>query len=261
MAAEQPDPNVPQTPDEPSEPMNRKQRRANAVIKRRQTHKEVVEEIEEPDVFVQQGRPVVDWVVDHTRELAIGLGAIVGILFLWGAISTLQAGKAEDAAEALYRAHRKLPALTATEESNNDDLKEGLAALEGVIDEYGNTAQADQARVEAAGIAYQLGDNDKALALADAATGADGVVGLQALSSKAYALEAKGDLAGAASALEALQKKAEGGFKAQAMLDLARVLEAQGKGAEAKTLLEGFEEEFPDSLLLPDAKARLASLQ
>ncbi len=262
MAAEQPEPN--EVPSAPEEPMNRKQRRANAVLKRRQTHKEVVEEIQEPDQFQQQGRPVMDWVLDHVRELAMGMGAIIAILFVWGVINSMSASKAEEAAEALFKARRDLPALSApTSEDGGDaeSLGKALTALEGFIAEYGSTPQGDEARVDAAGVAYRMGDYDKALALYGEVAGTGTLVGQRAMVGQAYAQEAKGSLAEAAATLESLKGALSGDAQAQVVLDLARVYAANGQGDKAKGLLSTFEDEYPDSLLLPDAQARLAALQ
>lgn len=261
MAAE---PN--EIPEEPlPDPMNRKQRRANAVIKRRTKHKEVVEELEEPDQFQQQGKPFMDWVLEHVRELGILVGVILVILFVWGVMGSLSTKKSQEAAEALYKARRDLPALNAPpSEAGTDDtesLTSALAALEVVIGDFDGTPQADQARVDAGGIAYRLGDFDKALSFFEKCVKGKSLTALSARSGKGFALEAKGDLAGAASAFEDLRDLVSGDVKAQSTLDLARVYAANGEGEKAKGLLSTFEDEFPDSLLLPDAQARLAALQ
>jgi len=265
VAAEQPEENeTPGTPD-PEAPLNRKERRANAVIKRRQKHKEVIEEIEEPDQFQQQGKTVVDWVLEHLRELGMAVGAILVVLFVWGIMGSMSASKSEEAATALYKARRDLPALSAPpSEAGSEDtaaLTAGLTALEGMIEEFSGTPQADQARVDAGGIAYRLGQYDKALATYESVASTKGLVGQQALLGKAYALEAKGDLAGATAALESLRSAQKGDRKAQTTLDLVRVHSSNGQTDKAKGLLSAFEDEFPDSLLLPDAQARLASLK
>ena len=266
MAAEQPDPNeLPPGPEPDDAPMNRKQRRANAVIKRRQKHKEVVEEIQQPDQFQQQGRPVVDWVLEHVKELGIAVGAIIVFLFVWGLMGSMQTKKSQEAAEALYKARRDLPALNAPPSDagadDTEDLGDALTALAAMVSEYDGTPQADQARVDAGGIAFRLGKHDEALGFFDPVAKGNSVVGVQARLGKAYVLEAKGDLAGAVTVLEDLRGDLSGDQKAQATLDLARVHVSNGNTDGAKGLLATFEEEFPDSLLLPDAQARLASLQ
>ncbi|MCO4768750.1 MAG: tetratricopeptide repeat protein [Deltaproteobacteria bacterium] len=265
MAAEQPDPNeIPAGPT-PDAPMNRKERRANAVIKRRTKHKEVVEEIQQPDQFQQQGRPFIDWVLDHVKELGMAVGAVIVLLFVWGLMGTMSANKAQEASEALFKARRDLPALNAPPSDvgaeDTEALGKALTALSGVIDEYDGTPQADQARVDAGGIAYRLGKHDEALGFYEPVASGKSLTGLSAQVGKAYVLEAKGDFTGAGSILESLRGATKGDMKAQATLDLARVHAASGDKDKAKGLLATFEEEFPDSLLLPDAQARLASLQ
>ncbi len=266
MAAEQPEPNqLPLEPEPADEPLNRKQRRANAVLKRRQKHKEVVEEIQQPDQFQQQGRPVVEWVLEHVKELGIAAGAILVLLFVWGLLGSMQTKKSQEAAEALYEARRDLPVLNAPPSDagtdDTEDLGKALTALTSMVSEYDGTPQADQARVDAGGIAYRLGKHDEALGFFDPVAKGNSVVGIQARLGKAYVLEAKGDLTGAVAAFEALRGDLAGDQKAQATLDLARVHVSNGNTDGAKGLLATFEEEFPDSLLLPDAQARLASLQ
>lgn len=265
MAAEQPDSqDTPQTPGEPTAPLNRKQRRANAVIKRRTKHKEVVEELQQPDQFQQQGRPVVEWVLERTTQIGIGIGVILAVLLVWGIVDGMKAGKQKEAAEALYKARRDLPALSTLPgddvSEQKEDLGKALTALEGVVSEFDGTPQADEARVDAANAAYRLGDYDKALSLYEAAASGGGVSAMMALNGKAYTLESKGDLAGAVAAFEAVRTEATGGFKAQATLDLARVVAANGDVDRARGLLGSFETDFPDSLLQPEATSRLAAL-
>ena len=255
----------PQTPEGPApEPQNRKQRRANAVIKRRTKHKEVVEELQQPDQFQQQGRPVVEWVLSHVNQIGMVVGAILVILLIWGVVESMSSSNQRDAAEALFKARRDLPALSTLpgQEAGEqrDELTKSLAALEAVITAHDGTPQANEARVDAAGAAYRLGDYDKALALYEAAASGKGVSALMGLQGTAYTLESKGDLTGALAAFDAIRTKSSGGFKAQATLDLARVAQANGDADRARGLLAGFEEEFPDSLLLPEAQSRLSAI-
>lgn len=266
MAAEQPESqDQPQTPDAPAPaPQNRKERRANAVIKRRTKRKEVIEELQAPDQFQQQGKPIVEWVLAHVNQIGIAIGAILVALLAWGILDGISASNQKDAAEALYRARRELPALSTLPGDDVSDQKEklgaALTALEAVIVEHDGTPQANEARVDAANAAYRLGDYDKALALYEAAAGSKGLVAVRGLNGKAYTLESKGDLAGALTVFDTLRTTTSGGLKAQATLDLARVAEASGDADRAKGLLAGFAEEFPDSLLLPEAQSRLAAL-
>ncbi len=266
MAAEQPESqDQPQSPDAPAPaPQNRKQRRANAVIKRRTKHKEVVEELQQPDQFQQQGKPIVEWVLEHVTQIGIAIGVILVGLLAWGIMDSMSTANKADAAEALYKARRELPALSTLPGDDVDDqmekLQSSVTALEAVIAEHDGTPQADEARVEAANASYRLGEYDKALAFYEAVDGGKGLVALRALNGKAYTLESKADLAGALTVFESIRSQTTGGLKAQATLDLARVAEANGDAEKAKGLLAGFAEEFPDSLLLPEAQSRLAAL-
>jgi len=266
VAAEQPkSQNQPQSPDAPAPaPQNRKERRANAVIKRRTKRKEVVEELQQPDQFQQQGKPIVDWVLEHASKIGIAVAVILVGLLAWGIMDGMNTASQADAAEALYKARRELPALSTLPGDDVDDqmdkLQASVTALEAVIAEHDGTPQADEARVEAANAAYRLGEYDKALGLYEAASAGKGLVALRALNGKAYTLESKADLAGALTVFESIRSETTGGLKAQATLDLARVAEASGDADRAKGLLAGFAEEFPDSLLLPEAQSRLAAI-
>ncbi len=266
MAAEQPESQDPiDSPDAPvPAPQNRKERRANAVIKRKTKHKEVVEEFQAPDQFQQQGKPIIEWVLEHVNQIGIGIGAILLGLLVWGVIDGMNASSRKDAAEALFRARRELPALSTLPGDDVADqkakLQTSLTALEAVIAEHDGTPQADEARVDAGNAAYRLGDYDKALAHYSSVPAGKALVALRSLNGKAYALESKGDLAGAASVFDDMRTRTKGDLKAQATLDLARVAQASGDSDRAKGLLAGFAEEFPDSLLLPEAQARLAAL-
>jgi tetratricopeptide (TPR) repeat protein len=240
------------------------------VIKKRRKRKERQEELEQPDEFVEVGGTIVDWVIEHGKPIGIGLGAVLGILLIWGIVEKVDSGNRLDAAEALYLAAKDLPGAAgpvapgaAVPEGSGDRLQKldgAVVALDAVAKDHAGTPQAALASLEAGSALFREGRYEDALTRFDAAVAGKGPAAEYARNSRAYALESLGRVDEAATAFDAVRKTSKGGAREQATLDLARVYEASGKTDQARSLYEEFEAEFPESALLADAQARAAAI-
>jgi tetratricopeptide (TPR) repeat protein len=200
------------------------------------------------------------------------IGAILVGLLIFGVMQKLDEGSREDAAAALFAAQRLLPSTSPSISSGLNitlgipdadeaaSRAEALAALDQVIADFGGTPQAVLAQIEAGSTLHRTGKYEEALAYFEAASGAEGTMGMRATSSKGAALESLGRSDEAAAAYESVRETASGGLRAQATIDLTRVLVAKGDVARAKELYSEFESEFPDSVLLAEVQAKAAAL-
>ncbi len=114
-----------------------------------------------------------------------------------------------------------------------------VAALEKVIDTYGSTDAGIWARIELGHIAYEQGEDDRAIAMYSKARdelGADSSVAPFVAYALAAAAERKGDYATAVEHYRFLAERP--GFERQGRLGIARCLEGQGKPAEAAAAYE-----------------------
>lgn len=229
-----------------------------------EARRQLSEELSSPDEFQEVGSSVVDWVYAN-RQIVLGvLGLMVFSVLAWGVARAVQESQREVASGALFEARKAMPEdggpFGAPETPDPARLTEARTKLEAVASAHDGTIQADQARVQAGSIAFDQGEFEAALTLYDAATDADGLVGLMARSGRAAALEQLGRLDEAITEQGAVRDAASGVGREQATLDLARMHRSKGETDKARALYQQFLTEFGDSLLKPEVEARLAAL-
>jgi tetratricopeptide (TPR) repeat protein len=245
------------------------------VIKKRVGAKKRVEELEQPDEFMEVGGTVVDWVLANGKMVGAVVGGILAILLVWGLVQRIDRTGREGASAALYEAEKLLPGgdalsprlgpITLSTETTDEDREakttEAVAALDAVISEHGRTPQANVARLDAGGALFRIGKYDEALGYFTEAARAKGAVGTFAVGAKAATLESLDRWDEAISEYRSLRDRTAGPMKEQATIDLARVHESQGDFAGARTLYTEFEGEFPDSTRLDEVQAKAAAIE
>ena len=243
--------------------------RRRPVIKKRTKRKEVVEELQEPDEFMEKGTSVVDWLLDHGKTILVSVAVVFVLIIIWTIVDSSRQAKQAEAAEALHLAQKELPAGRSVGPNLQMDFSspadaasdaKAVAALDKVIAEYDGTPQAQMARVDAAAIKFKAGDYAAAAAYYEAAADAKGLIGDRVALGKAAALEAQEKYDEALGVLTRLRDRSRGDVKEQALVDMARVHEAKGDFEGARGIYAGFVAEFPDSLRLPQVQARIADL-
>ena len=261
----------PQPGDEPGE--DRKSPIANkrSVIKKRRSRKDRHEELGQPDEFVEVGGTIIDWLVERGKVVSIILGIALLILLAGGIERKLTDGDRAEASSALFQARQLLPTTNTTSLSGGlsfdmpDELAAGerlekteaaVASLEAVIADYKGTPQADQARVLAGQALFSIGEFERSLALVATAAEARGVAGERAQNVQGFALLALDRAPEAVTVFAALRDESRGESRARATLNLGAAHEAAGDSDSARGIYTLFEEEFPDSALLPEIKSR-----
>lgn len=244
--------------------------RKRPVIKKRVGAKKRVEEIQQPDEFMEVGGTVVDWVVARRKPVGLVVGGILVALLVYGVMGRFDRSTRQDASEALFAAQRLLPETTSVSSGLNvtladpnseADIAAAVAALDGVATEFKGTPQAALAQLEAGAALYRDGNYEAALPYFEAASKAKGTMGVLGSSSKASTLESLDRLDEAATAFEAVRSGSKAGTREQATIDLARVLVAKGDTARAGELYAEFETEFPDSAVLAEVQAKAAAIR
>jgi tetratricopeptide (TPR) repeat protein len=229
-------------------------------------------DMKEPDKFQQAATQAAAWVSARRRHVVFaGLAAIAVVLAL-AVLSALQARRAERAGAAasdLLQAMGgeispvPLPGLPGPFYASEDERQRAVvAAAERLLAEHGGTGAAHLAALAAGDAALRLREWDRAKGayerfLADAPK--DDSLRFGALEGLALAEEGKGNLDGAAQALDRMAREAPS-FADRAELDRARLLARAGKTAEARQLLAGFSEKHKESLLTAEATQQLARL-
>jgi hypothetical protein len=262
---------APQPSDEPGDDRKSPITNKRSVLKKRRSRKERHEEIGQPDEFVEVGGTLIDWLVERGKVVSIILGVILLALLVGGIQRKTSDSNRAEAASALFQARQLLPTTSTTSLSGGlsfdlpDDLADGervekteaaVASLETVVADFQGTPQAAQAGVLAGQALFGIGDFGRALLFVEAAADARGVVGQRAQNVQGFALLALNRAPEAVTVFAALRDASQGESRARATVHLGTAHEAAGDMESARGIYTLFEEEFPDSALLPEVKSR-----
>lgn len=139
-----------------------------------------------------------------------------------------------------------------------------LAVLDRLEADLGKTDVAAQARLVRAGVLYDLGRYDEAIAAYRAVASASDATRVQkilAYEGLGYALEAKGALDEAIEMFRQLQPDEKGYYRDRALYHQARLLAKKGNRKEAVTLFQQILEKFPTSPIRREVQNRLSTLE
>lgn len=227
-------------------------------------------ELKGPDEFQSLGARGMEYVSENAVTVIGGtllLLVVIAALFGW---RHSQHERELEAAAKLFEGERLLGATDETSRMfgmampgaiSDDDKKKAIEVFENVATEYPGSATARRARLLAGDLHLELGDADKSIASYEAAlAGAGREETFYARNGIATAHEAKGSLADAASAYRKIVDDDSLAMRDVAALDLARVLRRDGKNDDAREVLTGFGEKFPDSALKEEAEEELGRL-
>jgi tetratricopeptide (TPR) repeat protein len=229
-------------------------------------------DMKEPDKFQQAATQAAAWIAARRRHVAyVGLAAIAAVLLV-AVVSALQERRVERAGAAASDLLQTmggeisavpLPGLPGPFYPNEEARQRAVvAAAERVLADHGGTPAAHLAALAEGDASLRLREWDKAKAayerfLANAPK--DDSLRFGALEGIALALEGKGDVDGAAQALERMAREAPA-FSDRADLERAGLLARNGKAAQAKELLAGFIEKHKESVLTAEATQLYARL-
>jgi len=191
------------------------------------------------------------------------LAVLAGLLVLAGALaaySWYQGRREADARRLLSDAEAAVRGPAGGEPKTGEATK----LLQQIADRYRGTASAEEALIRLGNLQYAAKKPDEAAE----AYGrylreyGRGRFTLMAAIGRAYALEAKGDLAGAAQTLsDALEREKSNPLAGEAQTTLARLYEAQQKPDEAARLYNEIIDKYPQSQWAQNATQRLTALK
>jgi predicted negative regulator of RcsB-dependent stress response len=214
------------------------------------------------DEFVSFGEAVFNKISEFWRPLLAGLGAVVVLILLWGAISWWGGSRSEGAAEQLYQA---VAAYKGDDESGavSGDPAAAESAFQEVVDRYGSSDQADVARLYLAQIARSRGEGDRARDLLREVSEGSGDHAVKRLA----AVELIHLRVDAGQGAEVVQEL-EGMVAAQdprlprdvAIYELAMTLHQGDENDRAREYLQRLVDEFPESPYRESAMQKLREL-
>lgn len=232
-------------------------------------------ELAGPDKFQETTQSYLDWAHHHPREVilaGVGLLAVILVIGLvFGRSSGPKITKAGvELSEALELLDRPVVAPgaeapeagTPTFASETEKQQAIEKALVAVREQHPDEDAARAALLPLADARFKLGKFDEALKgydeyLSSAKEGDP--MRFLALEGRATALEAKGDLAGAAEAWDRMQKDAPD-FEDRALYGKARLFEREQKWDDARKLYEQLKKDHAQSPMMRLASERLATL-
>ena len=220
-----------------------------------------------PDEFQTMGARAMQYVSEHAVPVIGGtLLVLVAIAAFFGWLHSQHERELEAAAK-LFEGEKVLNpndeasrmfGMAMPGSVSDEDRKKAIEVFEKVASEYPGTATARRANLLAGDSHLQLGNYDAALKAYEAALdGAGEEETFYARNGMAIAHEAKGSLADAAASYRKIVDDTSIAMRDVSALDLARVLHRDGKTEEAKAVLRGFAEKYPDSALKEEAEKEL----
>lgn len=251
-----------------------------AKIKKKSRKKRRKEEAEKPDPFLNFGLKALDYTKNNLATVIFGgvlVMAAVAFALYW---PTLKAQREERAATALYEAEQLLDTGSGmaglqfmVAEPKKEDLEKAIEIYQKVIAEHSGTAAARRAMLLEGDAYMTLAEKANRQEAADyyakAEESYNAAVSKAAAGERAYALsglgsarEALNDFGGAADAYRRIVDDEGNPYRDTSALDLARALAKDNQIAQARDVLESFEEDFPSapSTLKESAAAQLLLL-
>ncbi len=210
------------------------------------------------DEFVSIVDQMIQWFSENWRAVAAAAGAALVVFFLWWGLSTWSGHRKAAASEALARTLEQLDKAK-TEDARAD----AEDALREVIEKYGSTPQADEARVVLARILAEQGKTDEARQLLTKVAHKRNdspmvrvatldLIGLQVNSGQAAEVIPQ---------LEAMVTGKDPRLPRDlALYQLAEVQAEEGNIAKAKEYLQKLMEDFPESPYAGQARRKLQEL-
>lgn len=214
--------------------------------------------LKEPDEFITFSGRLIQFGRQHGMLLGGLFGALIAALMVFSGIRYFSA-KAEN--KAFYR-------LSTAQVKYSELLQKGAPAdayqgvkpdFEALLKTFGGKAAGKLARVAFAHLSFEGGAPQAAVELYTQALPdfeADAAVTTAILSGRAYAREALGDYAGAASDFEALLAQPAPLMKDEALFQLGRLYRQIGKPEKSLEAYAQIVSEYPDSLFAEAAREK-----
>lgn len=230
-------------------------------------------EIRQPDEFLTLSARAIEFVQAHTREIAIGIGALLvaGLLFWAGSAYTNR--REAKAAHLLAQAQALLHPAPDAREGEPDPAAEGkadpeaesgaVALLEDLVENYKRTEASGTARILLAQRYYEAGNIEGAIETYKRSLkrgNRKAELKAMAWEGLAYAYEAEKDFQQALGWYEKLSRSSLTHFQGWAYLGMARCYEKLGENRKAIDAYRSLLAEHPQHPWAPEAQASIARI-
>lgn len=214
------------------------------------------------DEFISVVDRIVHWVTDNWRPLALVFGAVCLVVVTWWGFTTFSSGRRDKAATEMAAA-MKLYSGDQSGKGAAPDVEAAKKKFEDVVDRFGHTDQADEARIYLARIAFDKGDAETAKTLLQIVSQrhGDDVLGRLATLDLVHIREQLGQGPEVAKELEAMAAGNDRRLPRDAALyELGALYVREQKPDQAKEYFQKLVQDFPDSPYQRQAQQRLREL-
>ena len=226
------------------------------MAKKRETRKEL---LKKEDEFVSLSTRIYQFAVKRRTQLQWAAISIAVILVIILGVSLYFRHLNKKALAAYNTAYKNLVSA-ASPEASQENIQRSAEELNRLISEYGRTKMATLAIPQLAYLEFGQGNYDEAISLYNAyleKLGDDSIYRPMAYFGLAACYEAKGDYQSAIRFLEKIVENNAAFLKEEAMFSLGRMYDLSGRRELSKEAFQKFVSQFPQSPLLPLAKAHL----
>lgn len=217
--------------------------------------------LKEPDEFLSFSRRLFRSVMEHTREISIGLGIFFGILIIIAGIRYLSERSESKASALLERTMSKYEAAL-KDDGPEKAYVDNQAGFQELLDEYGGKAAGKIGRVIYAGICYDAGETDKSIELYQTAFqdfSDNPYYKNLILSGLGYAYQEKEDYKTAVTYFKQITQGDNSLMKDEAFFNLGILYEKIGESAKSTEAFKTLVSDYSDSMYIELAKEKVAS--
>ena len=226
------------------------------MAKKRVTRKEL---LKKEDEFISLSARTYQFVVEHRVQIKWGVICIAAIMVIILGISLYFRHLNQKSLAAYNIAYKNLVSDTSSQASE-ESIQRSIEELDRLIREYGWTKMATLAIPQLAYLKFGQGKYDEAISLYETyleKLKTDSIYRSMAYFGLAACFEAKGDYQSAIRYLNKIIENDTTFLKEEAMFSLGRMYDLSGRRELSKDTFQKFISQFPQSPLLPLAKAHL----
>jgi len=234
------------------------ERVVSGMAKKRETRKEL---LKKEDEFISLSTRIYRSAVEHRRKIQGAAICVLALMVIIAGIS-LYFRHINQKALAGYNTAYKNLVSDSSSKASEESIQRSVEELERLIREYGWTKMAKLSIPQLAYLKFGQGNYDEAISLYTTylkKLGDDSIYRPMAHFGLAACYEAKADYQSAIGHLEKIIENDAAFLKEEAMFSLGRMYDLSGQKELSKETFQKFVSQFPQSPLLPLAKARLGS--
>jgi tetratricopeptide (TPR) repeat protein len=226
------------------------------MAKKRETRKEL---LKKEDEFISLSARIYQSVVEHRKQVQWAAICVLALMVIVAGISLYFRHINKKALAAYNTAYKNL-VTDSSSRAAEESIQRSAEELEKLIREYGWTKMAKLAIPQLAYLKFGQGNYEEAISLYTTyleKLGDDSIYRPMAYFGLAACYEAKKDYQSAIDSLEKITENDTAFLKEEALFSLGRMYDLRGQKELSKEVFQKFVSQFPQSPLLPLAKAHL----